>query len=86
MSFVTPVMAVLTAILSLVFDPWDELRENNYFDNPGHVGRSLLLMLFGGTLAFFMVGEYSNFSYYTCIVFLMFCVLKTFVVDFKLGY
>ncbi|XP_070672730.1 probable sugar phosphate/phosphate translocator At1g06470 isoform X1 [Malus domestica] len=55
MSFVTPVMAVLTAILSLVFDPWDELRENNYFDNPGHIGRSLLLMLFGGTLAFFMV-------------------------------
>ncbi|XP_068336328.1 probable sugar phosphate/phosphate translocator At1g06470 isoform X1 [Pyrus communis] len=55
MSYLTPVMAVLTALLSLTFDPWDELRKNNYFNNPGHVGRSCLLMLFGGTLAFFMV-------------------------------
>ncbi|XP_048432717.1 probable sugar phosphate/phosphate translocator At1g06470 isoform X2 [Pyrus x bretschneideri] len=55
MSYLTPVMAVLTALLSLAFDPWDELRKNNYFNNPGHVGRSCLLMLFGGTLAFFMV-------------------------------
>ncbi|XP_021815372.1 probable sugar phosphate/phosphate translocator At1g06470 isoform X2 [Prunus avium] len=55
MSYVTPVMAVVTALLSLVFDPWDELRRNNYFNNPAHISRSCLLMLFGGTLAFFMV-------------------------------
>lgn len=56
MSYVTPVMAVVTALLSLIFDPWDELRRNNYFNNPEHISRSCLLMLFGGTLAFFMVG------------------------------
>ncbi|KAM5578411.1 putative sugar phosphate/phosphate translocator [Rosa sericea] len=55
MSYVTPVMAVVTALLSFIFDPWDELRRNNYFNNPEHISRSCLLMLFGGTLAFFMV-------------------------------
>ncbi|KAL2322596.1 hypothetical protein Fmac_026975 [Flemingia macrophylla] len=55
MSYVTPVMAVATALLSLALDPWDEFRENKYFDNSMHIARSCLLMLFGGTLAFFMV-------------------------------
>lgn len=56
MSYLTPVMALVTALLSLMLDPWDEFRRNNYFNNPWHVTRSCLLMLFGGTLAFFMVG------------------------------
>ncbi|XP_031253356.1 probable sugar phosphate/phosphate translocator At1g06470 [Pistacia vera] len=55
MSYLTPVMAVVTALLSLFLDPWHEFRENNYFNNSWHVTRSCLLMLFGGTLAFFMV-------------------------------
>ncbi|XP_027340317.1 probable sugar phosphate/phosphate translocator At1g06470 isoform X1 [Abrus precatorius] len=55
MSYVTPVMAAATALLSLALDPWDEFRENKYFDNSWHIGQSCLLMLFGGTLAFFMV-------------------------------
>ncbi|EXC03844.1 putative sugar phosphate/phosphate translocator [Morus notabilis] len=55
MSYVTPVMAVVTAILSFMLDPWHEFRRNNYFNNPWHVTRSSLLMLLGGTLAFFMV-------------------------------
>ncbi|XP_043690122.1 probable sugar phosphate/phosphate translocator At1g06470 isoform X2 [Telopea speciosissima] len=55
MSYVTPVMAVSTALLSLVMDPWDEFKKNNYFNNSWHVLRSTLLMLFGGTLAYFMV-------------------------------
>ncbi|KAJ0112203.1 hypothetical protein Patl1_02580 [Pistacia atlantica] len=55
MSYLTPVMAVVTALLSLLLDPWHEFRENNYFNNSWHVTRSCLLMLFGGTLAFFMV-------------------------------
>ncbi|WRX07855.1 Sugar phosphate transporter domain - like 1 [Theobroma cacao] len=55
MSYVTPVMAVATAILSLFLDPWHEFRKNNYFNNSWHIARSCLLMLFGGTLAFFMV-------------------------------
>ncbi|KAI3719783.1 hypothetical protein L6452_20688 [Arctium lappa] len=55
MSYVTPVMAVLTAILSLAMDPWDEFRSSSYFDSSWHIMRSCLLMLFGGTLAFFMV-------------------------------
>ncbi|KAK4770164.1 hypothetical protein SAY87_030696 [Trapa incisa] len=55
MAHVTPVMAVATAILSLALDPWQEFRKNNYFNNSWHVMRSCLLMLLGGTLAFFMV-------------------------------
>lgn len=55
MSYVTPVMAAATALLSLALDPWDEFRENKYFDNSMHILRSSLLMLFGGALAFFMV-------------------------------
>ncbi|KAI3982395.1 hypothetical protein MKX01_041233 [Papaver californicum] len=55
MSYVTPVMAVATAILSLSMDPWDEFRRNIYFNSSWHVFRSALLMFLGGTLAFFMV-------------------------------
>lgn len=55
MSYVTPVMAVTTALLSLIMDPWDEFKGSNYFNSSNHIIRSCLLMLFGGTLAFFMV-------------------------------
>ncbi|XLR49987.1 hypothetical protein HN51_000664 [Arachis hypogaea] len=55
MSYVAPVMAMLTAILSLALDPWDKFRENQYFDNSWHITRTCLLLLFGGALAFFMV-------------------------------
>ncbi|GKV25061.1 hypothetical protein SLEP1_g34561 [Rubroshorea leprosula] len=55
MSYLTPVMAGATAVLSLFLDPWHEFRKNNYFNNSWHVAQSCFLMLFGGTLAFFMV-------------------------------
>ncbi|XP_078169733.1 nucleotide/sugar transporter family protein [Carex rostrata] len=55
MSYVTPIMAVATFIGSLLMDPWHKFDTNMYFDNPWHVARSCLLMLIGGTLAFFMV-------------------------------
>ncbi|XP_022739577.1 probable sugar phosphate/phosphate translocator At1g06470 [Durio zibethinus] len=55
MSYVTPVMAVVTALLSLFLDPWDDFQKNKYFNSSWHIARSCLLMLFGGTLAFFMV-------------------------------
>jgi len=55
MSYVTPVMAVSTALLSLALDPWDEFRENQYFDSSVHITRSCLLMLLGGSIAFLMV-------------------------------
>ncbi|ONK68281.1 uncharacterized protein A4U43_C05F9610 [Asparagus officinalis] len=55
MSYVTPVMAVTTAIGSLVLDPWHNLSENKYFDSSTHIIWSCLLMLLGGALAFFMV-------------------------------
>ncbi|GLT26707.1 hypothetical protein SLA2020_017530 [Shorea laevis] len=55
MSYLTPVMAGATAVLFLFLDPWHEFRKNNYFNNSWHVARSCFLMLFGGTLAFFMV-------------------------------
>lgn len=55
MSHVTPVMAIATMILSLLLDPWSDFQKNAYFDNPWHVMRSCLLMLIGGSLAFFMV-------------------------------
>ncbi|KAJ4749707.1 Nucleotide/sugar transporter family protein [Rhynchospora pubera] len=55
MSSVTPVMAIVTAILSLTMDPWSEFSKNNFFNNPRHIMRSCLLMLFGGAMAFLMV-------------------------------
>ncbi|KAJ3703978.1 hypothetical protein LUZ61_007683 [Rhynchospora tenuis] len=55
MSSVTPVMAILTAILSFTMDPWSEFSKNNFFNNPRHIMRSCLLMLFGGAMAFLMV-------------------------------
>ncbi|KAL3509051.1 hypothetical protein ACH5RR_028452 [Cinchona calisaya] len=55
MSYVTPVMAIATALLSLVLDPWHEFKNSDYFDSSWHIIKSCLLMLFGGTLAFFMV-------------------------------
>ncbi|KAJ4748912.1 Nucleotide/sugar transporter family protein [Rhynchospora pubera] len=55
MSYVTPIMAVATFVGSLLMDPWDKFDTNIYFNNPWHVARSCLLMLIGGTLAFFMV-------------------------------
>ncbi|XVF60852.1 hypothetical protein PTKIN_Ptkin08bG0081200 [Pterospermum kingtungense] len=54
-SYMTPVMAIVTAVLSLFLDPWHEFRKNNYFNSSWHLARSCLLMLFGGTLAFFTV-------------------------------
>ncbi|VAI70245.1 unnamed protein product [Triticum turgidum subsp. durum] len=58
MSHVTPVMAIATMVLSLLLDPWSDFRKNTYFDNPWHVMRSFLLMLIGGSLAFFMVAVF----------------------------
>lgn len=55
MSYVAPIMALVTALLSLLLDPWHEFKRNNYFNNSWHVTQSLLLMLSGGALAFFMV-------------------------------
>ncbi|CAI0627020.1 unnamed protein product [Linum tenue] len=55
MSYVTPVMTLATALSSLMLDPWHEFKHTSYFDSPWHTVRSCLLMLFGGTLAFFMV-------------------------------
>ncbi|XP_039124440.1 probable sugar phosphate/phosphate translocator At1g06470 [Dioscorea cayenensis subsp. rotundata] len=55
MSYVTPVMAVSTLILSFVMDPWREFDSNAYFNNSWHIIRSCMLMLIGGSLAFFMV-------------------------------
>ncbi|KAJ0977380.1 hypothetical protein J5N97_012854 [Dioscorea zingiberensis] len=55
MSYVTPVMAVSTLILSLVMDPWREFDSNVYFNSSWHIIRSCMLMLIGGALAFFMV-------------------------------
>ncbi|GER56479.1 nucleotide/sugar transporter family protein [Striga asiatica] len=55
MSYVTPVMAIATALLSLMLDPWQEFRASDYFNSSWHTAKSCLLMLFGGTLAFVMV-------------------------------
>lgn len=55
MSHVTPVMAIATLVLSLLLDPWSDFQKTTYFDDPWHIMRSCLLMLIGGTLAFFMV-------------------------------
>ncbi|XP_021767411.1 probable sugar phosphate/phosphate translocator At1g06470 [Chenopodium quinoa] len=55
MSYVTPIMALATGLMSLLLDPWHEFPQNEYFNSSWHITRSCLLMLFGGTLAFFMV-------------------------------
>ncbi|KAL2937509.1 hypothetical protein RDABS01_020958 [Bienertia sinuspersici] len=55
MSYVTPIMALATGVMSLFLDPWHEFPQNEYFNSSWHITRSCLLMLFGGTLAFFMV-------------------------------
>ncbi|KAL9680093.1 hypothetical protein QQ045_017969 [Rhodiola kirilowii] len=55
MSYVTPIMAVITAIFSLILDPWDEFKSNSYFNSSYHTALSCMLMAFGGTLAFLMV-------------------------------
>ncbi|XP_010522079.1 PREDICTED: probable sugar phosphate/phosphate translocator At1g06470 [Tarenaya hassleriana] len=55
MSYVSPVMALVTGLLSLLLDPWSEFRSNQYFDSQPHIARSCFLMFFGGALAFFMV-------------------------------
>lgn len=55
MSYVTPIMAIATALFSLMLDPWHEFRTSTYFNSSWNILRSCLLMLFGGTLAFFMV-------------------------------
>ncbi|KAF2590997.1 hypothetical protein F2Q70_00038055 [Brassica cretica] len=55
MSYVAPVMAIVTGLLSLLLDPWSEFRDNIYFDSGAHFTRTCFLMLFGGALAFCMV-------------------------------
>ncbi|XP_073140190.1 probable sugar phosphate/phosphate translocator At1g06470 [Henckelia pumila] len=55
MSYVTPIMAIATALLSLMLDPWHKFKMTSYFDSSWHITRSCFLLLFGGTLAFFMV-------------------------------
>ncbi|XP_058095511.1 probable sugar phosphate/phosphate translocator At1g06470 [Magnolia sinica] len=55
MSYVTPVMAVATALLSLIMDPWHEFKRNDYFSNSQHILHTCMVLLLGGTLAFFMV-------------------------------
>lgn len=55
MSYVTPVMAVATALFSLMMDPWRDFNRSIYFDNSWHIIRSCLLMVIGGSLAFLMV-------------------------------
>lgn len=63
MSYVTPIMAIATGLLSLMLDPWHEFRKSDYFNSSEHILRSSLLMLFGGTLAFFMVKFPCNFIF-----------------------
>ncbi|KAL3681423.1 hypothetical protein R1sor_024379 [Riccia sorocarpa] len=55
MSYLTPVMAAASMILSLILEPWTKLGESHYFDTPEHVLSSCALMLLGGGLAFCMV-------------------------------
>lgn len=63
MSYLTPVMTLVTALLSVILEPWSEFKENSYFNSQWHVFRSCLLMLFGGALAFFMVTTLNSFSF-----------------------
>lgn len=57
MSYLTPVMAIITLIFSLVLEPWHKLGETAHFDTPRHLFDSCALMLLGG---------HSLFSWYIC--------------------
>lgn len=62
MSYVAPVMAGATALLSLALDPWGEFSQDKYFNSSWHITQSCLLMLLGGALAFLMVIANVSFS------------------------
>ncbi|GAB4859708.1 hypothetical protein Ancab_011187 [Ancistrocladus abbreviatus] len=55
MSYVTPIMALATALSSLLVDPWHDFAKSDYFNSSWNIFQSCLLMIFGGLLAFFMV-------------------------------
>ncbi|KAH7292071.1 hypothetical protein KP509_29G050600 [Ceratopteris richardii] len=55
MSQLAPVMALLTGVLSVASEPWHKLREHPFFDTYDDAIKSVLLLLLGGSLAFFMV-------------------------------
>ncbi|KAJ7554906.1 hypothetical protein O6H91_05G015100 [Diphasiastrum complanatum] len=77
MNCVAPVMTVVTALFSLIFEPWHKLRATAYFDTPHHFFSSCLLMLFGGALAFFMVAaEYLLVSETSAVTFTVAGVAK----------
>lgn len=80
MSYIAPVMAFSTGILSLIFEPWNEFRTNVYFNSSWHVTRTCLLLLFGGTLAFFMVRIQLFFFYFWGLF--CCCLPKMFIVLF----
>jgi len=63
MSHVTPVMAIVTAIISIVMDPWHDFRASHFFDSSAHIIRSSLLLLLGGALAFLMVCDCVVYSF-----------------------
>jgi solute carrier family 35 protein C2 len=62
MSHVAPVMAIVTAIISIAMDPWHDFSASHIFDSSAHIIRSSLLLLLGGALAFFMVCIVGNHS------------------------
>eukprot|EP00249_Psilotum_nudum_P010566 c22617_g1_i2 orf=556-2184(-) len=55
MQYLTPIMAIVTGMCSIATEPWRKLGQTHYFDSPLHIFGSSLLMLLGGSLAFFMV-------------------------------
>lgn len=55
MCHLAPVMAIITAVLSLASEPLNKLSEHPFFDTYLNAMKSLLLLLLGGSLAFFMV-------------------------------
>eukprot|EP00250_Pteridium_aquilinum_P031223 c43260_g1_i1 orf=173-1792(+) len=55
MAQLSPVMAIVTAILSVATEPLHKLSEHPFFDTSHNAIKSSLLLLLGGSLAFFMV-------------------------------
>ncbi|KAH9314699.1 hypothetical protein KI387_023326 [Taxus chinensis] len=77
MSYLTPVMALITAIFSFISEPWSNLSNTRYFDTAHHVFQSSMLMLLGGSLAFFMVlTEYLLISATSAVTFTVAGIVK----------
>lgn len=55
LSYLTPIMALVCGVFSLLNEPWHTIHKTAYFDSWEHALGSTLVMIVGGILAFIMI-------------------------------